>query len=154
MSDKSEKYEDQIEKILKDSGDLPEPPPPQPQNPLFEDLKIWIRQSLGRSFGVISPLKLIVLSAVMGILFMVTKFPLFAWLTLVAFLGTYIVFFLGRRSKKPRKNRCGSLTAQRSKSVSHNTKRIAVILRILPHHAPTGTSLFSSSPCNTEVNPD
>ena len=99
MSDKSEKYEDQIEKILKDSGDLPEPPPPQPPNPLFEDLKIWILQSLGRSFGVISPLKLIVLSAVMGILFMVTKFPLFAWLTLVAFLGTYIVFFLGRRSK-------------------------------------------------------
>ena len=99
MSDKSEKYEDQIEKILKDYGDLPEPPPPQPQNPLFEDLKIWILQSLGRSFGVISPLKLIVLSAVMGILFMVTKFPLFAWLTLVAFLGTYIVFFLGRRSK-------------------------------------------------------
>ena len=99
MSDKSEKYEDQIEKILKDSGDLPEGPPPQPQNPLFEDLKIWILQSLGRSFGVISPLKLIVLSAVMGILFMVTKFPLFAWLTLVAFLGTYIVFFLGRRSK-------------------------------------------------------
>ena len=99
MSDKSEKYEDQIEKILKDSGDLPEPPPPQPQYPLFEDLKIWILQSLGRSFGVISPLKLIVLSAVMGILFMVTKFPLFAWLTLVAFLGTYIVFFLGRRSK-------------------------------------------------------
>ena len=38
---------------MKDSGDLPEPPPPQPQNPLFEDLKIWIRQSLGRSFGVI-----------------------------------------------------------------------------------------------------
>ena len=99
MSDNSEKYEDQIEKILKDSGDLPEPPPPQPPNPLFEDLKIWILQSLGRSFGVISPLKLIVLSAVMGILFMVTKFPLFAWLTLVAFLGTYIVFFLGRRSK-------------------------------------------------------
>ena len=99
MSDKSEKYEDQIEKILKDSGDLPEPPTPQPQNPLFEDLKIWLLQSLGRSFGVISPLKLIVLSAVMGILFMVTKFPLFAWLTLVAFLGTYIVFFLGRRSK-------------------------------------------------------
>ena len=99
MSDKSKKYEDQIEKILKDSGDLPEPPPPQPPNPLFEDLKIWILQSLGRSFGVISPLKLIVLSAVMGILFMVTKFPLFAWLTLVAFLGTYIVFFLGRRSK-------------------------------------------------------
>ena len=99
MSDKSEKYDDQLEKILQDSGDLPEPPPPQPQNPLFEDLKIWILQSLGRSFGVISPLKLIVLSAVMGILFMVTKFPLFAWLTLVAFLGTYIVFFLGRRSK-------------------------------------------------------
>ena len=99
MSDKSEKYEDQIEKILKDSGGLPEPPLPQPQNPLFEDLRIWILQSLGRSFGVISPLKLIVLSAVMGILFMVTKFPLFAWLTLVAFLGTYIVFFLGRRSK-------------------------------------------------------
>ena len=98
MSDKSEKYEYEIEKILNDSGDLPEPPP-QPQNPLFEDLKIWILQSLGRSFGVISPLKLIVLSAVMGILFMVTKFPLFAWLTLVAFLGTYIVFFLGRRSK-------------------------------------------------------
>lgn len=99
MSDKSEKYEDQIEKILKDSGDLPDPPHTQPQNPLFEDLKIWILQSLGRRYGVISPLKLIVLSAAMGILFMVTKFPLFAWLTLVAFLGTYIVFFLGRRSK-------------------------------------------------------
>ena len=99
MSDKSEKYEDQIEKILKDSGDLPDPPHPQPHNPLFEDLKIWILQSLGRRYGVISPLKLIVLSAAMGILFMVTKFPLFAWLTLVAFLATYIVFFLGRRSK-------------------------------------------------------
>ena len=96
MSDKSEKYEDEIEEILKGSGDLPEAPPP---NPLFEDLKIWIRQSYARRFGVISPLKLIVLSAAMGILFMVTKFPLFAWLTLVAFLGTYVVFFLGRRSR-------------------------------------------------------
>ena len=42
MSDKSEKYEDEIEEILKDSGDLPEPPKAlaQPQNPIFEDLKI------------------------------------------------------------------------------------------------------------------
>ena len=96
MSDKSEKYEDEIEEILKGSADLPAAPPP---NPLLEDLKIWIRQSYARRFVVISPLKLIVLSAAMGFLFMVTKFPLFAWLTLVAFLGTYIVFFLGRRSR-------------------------------------------------------
>ena len=101
MSDKSEKYEDEIEEILKDSGDLPEPPQAlaQPQNPIFEDLKIWIVQSLGRRFGLVSPLKLIIVSAVMGILYFVTKFPLFAWLALVAFLGTYLGFFLGRKSR-------------------------------------------------------
>ena len=101
MSDKSEKYEDEIEKILEDSGDLPEPPKnvPQPQNPILEDLKIWIGQSVGRRFGLVSPLKLMVVSAVMGILYLVTRFPLFAWLTLVAFMGTYLVFFLGRKSR-------------------------------------------------------
>ena len=101
MSDKSEKYEDEIEEILKDSGDLPEPPKnlPQPQNPILEDLKIWVGQSVGRRFGLVSPLKLMIVSAVMGILYLVTRFPLFAWLTLVAFLGTYIVFFLGRKSR-------------------------------------------------------
>ena len=101
MSDKSEKYEDEIEKILEDSGDLPEPPKnlPQPENPILQDLKIWIGQSVGRRFGLVSPLKLMIVSAVMGILFLVTRFPLFAWLTLVAFLGTYLVFFLGRKSR-------------------------------------------------------
>ena len=101
MSDKSEKYEDEIEKILEDSGDLPEPPKnlPQLENPIVQDLKIWIGQSVGRRFGLVSPLKLMIVSAVMGILFLVTRFPLFAWLTLVAFLGTYLVFFLGRKSR-------------------------------------------------------
>ena len=101
MSDKSEKYEDEIEKILEDSVDLPEPPKnlPQPENPILQDLKIWIGQSVGRRFGLVSPLKLMIVSAVMGILFLVTRFPLFAWLTLVAFLGTYLVFFLGRKSR-------------------------------------------------------
>tara|TARA_B100000745_G_scaffold53162_1_gene31621 strand:+ start:124 stop:429 length:306 start_codon:yes stop_codon:yes gene_type:complete len=101
MSDKSEKYEDEIEKILEDSGELPEPPKnlPQPENPILQDLKIWIGQSVGRRFGLVSPLKLMIVSAVMGILFLVTRFPLFAWLTLVAFLGTYLVFFLGRKSR-------------------------------------------------------
>ena len=101
MSDKSEKYEDEIEEILKDSGDLPEPPKnlAQPQNPILEDLKIWVGQSVGRRFGLVSPLKLMIVSAVMGILYLVTRFPLFAWLTLVAFLGTYLVFFLGRKSR-------------------------------------------------------
>lgn len=101
MSDKSEKYEDEIEKILEDSGELPEPPKnlPQLENPILQDLKIWIGQSVGRRFGLVSPLKLMIVSAVMGILFLVTRFPLFAWLTLVAFLGTYLVFFLGRKSR-------------------------------------------------------
>ena len=101
MSDKSEKYEDEIEKILENSEDLPEPPKnlPQPENPILQDLKIWIGQSVGRRFGLVSPLKLMIVSAVMGILFLVTRFPLFAWLTLVAFLGTYLVFFLGRKSR-------------------------------------------------------
>ena len=101
MSDKSEKFEDEIEKILEDSGELPEPPKnlPQPENPILQDLKIWIGQSVGRRFGLVSPLKLMIVSAVMGILFLVTRFPLFAWLTLVAFLGTYLVFFLGRKSR-------------------------------------------------------
>ena len=101
MSDKSEKYEDEIEEILKDSGDLPEPPKnlPQPQNPILEDLKIWVGQSVGRRVGLVSPLKLMIVSGVMGILFLVTMFPLFAWVTLVAFLGTYLVFFLGRKSR-------------------------------------------------------
>jgi len=101
MSDKSEKYEDEIEKILEDSEDLPEPPKnlPQLENPILQDLKIWIGQSVGRRFGLVSPLKLMIVSAVMGILFLVTRFPLFAWLTLVAFLGTYLVFFLGRKSR-------------------------------------------------------
>ena len=101
MSDKSEKYEDEIEKILEDSVDLPEPPKnlPQLENPILQDLKIWIGQSVGRRFGLVSPLKLMIVSAVMGILFLVTRFPLFAWLTLVAFLGTYLVFFLGRKSR-------------------------------------------------------
>ena len=101
MSDKSEKYEDEIEKILEDSGELPEPPKnlPQPENPILQDLKIWIGQSVGRRFGRVCPLKLMIVSAVMGILFLVTRFPLFAWLTLVAFLGTYLVFFLGRKSR-------------------------------------------------------
>ncbi|MAP36877.1 MAG: hypothetical protein CL698_04420 [Chloroflexi bacterium] len=101
MSDKSEKYEDEIEKILENSEDLPEPPKnlPQLENPILQDLKIWIGQSVGRRFGLVSPLKLMIVSAVMGILFLVTRFPLFAWLTLVAFLGTYLVFFLGRKSR-------------------------------------------------------
>ena len=99
MPEKSERYEEEIEKILENSGDLPEAPKniSMSHMTLVEELRTWLSQAVRRKLGFISSLRLLIVTAVFAILFLVTRQPIFAWISIVAFLSAYLVFFIGRQ---------------------------------------------------------
>jgi hypothetical protein len=99
MPEKHERYEEEIEKILESSGDLPEAPNNSPMNnmTLVEELRIWLNQAVRRKLGFISAARLLIVTVAFTICFFITRQPIFAWLGAVAFLSVYLVFFIGRQ---------------------------------------------------------
>ena len=99
MSEKHERYEEEIEKILENSGDLPDAPknPPMNNMTLVEEFRIWLNQAVRRKLGFISSIRLLIVTVVFAICFFVTRQPIFAWLGTVVFLSAYLVFFIGRQ---------------------------------------------------------
>ena len=82
MPEKSERYEEEIEEILENSGDLPDAPKNVPSHmTLVEELCTWFNQAIGRRLGFISSLRLLIVTAVFAILFLVTRQPIFAWIS-------------------------------------------------------------------------
>ena len=99
MPEKSERYEEEIEKILENSGDLPDAPKNVSMShmTLVEELRTWFSQAVRRKLGFISSLRLLIVTAVFTILFLVTRQQIFIWISIVAFLSAYLVFFIGRQ---------------------------------------------------------
>ena len=93
-----EKIQLYFEEILENSGDLPDAPKNVPSHmTLVEELCTWFNQAIGRRLGFISSLRLLIVTAVFAILFLVTRQPIFAWISIVVFLSAYLVFFIGRQ---------------------------------------------------------
>ena len=99
MPEKPERYEDEIEKILENSGDLPDAPKNVSMShmTLVEELRTWLNQAIRRKLGFISSVRLLIVTVVFAILFFVTRQPIFAWVGIVVFLSAYLVFFIGRQ---------------------------------------------------------
>lgn len=102
MPEEQKRYKEEIEDILESSGDLPDPPKDSPELHVafLDEVKQWISQGMSRRIGSLTPIRLLVVTLVAGILFLLLRFSMFAWIGLVCFIAAYIVFFMGRPSNK------------------------------------------------------
>ena len=66
----------------------------------LDEVKEWVFQGISRRIGVLTPVKLLIASLVAGVLFLLLRFSMFAWIGLVCFIAAYVVFFVGKPSNK------------------------------------------------------
>ena len=102
MPEEHNRYEEVIENILESSADLPDPPKNSPELHVafLDEVKEWVFQGISRRLGVLTPVKLLIASLVAGVLFLLLRFSMFAWIGLVCFIAAYVVFFVGKPSNK------------------------------------------------------
>ena len=102
MPEEQNRYEEEIENILESSVDLPDPPKNSPELHVafLDEVKEWVFQGISGRLGVLTPVKLLIASLVAGVLFLLLRFSMFAWIGIVCFIVAYVVFFVGKPSNK------------------------------------------------------
>ena len=100
----SDRYKNEIEKILEGSPDLPEEPPIQDETiESFRDqVGSLFRDARNRKLGSMSAFNILVVSIVFFTLFFLTKINLLAVIGIGFLFGSYLTFIWPTSSERPR----------------------------------------------------
>ena len=91
----SERYQREIEEILRQTGDLKTPRPPRkPRRNFWRLVRLYIGQSLGGRGWSLSPGRVMLIAVSLLLAALIIKIPLLAWAGLLLFIVGYGMFFV------------------------------------------------------------